>query len=234
VAKTNTKKTITGGILMGGSPKTPDVPQPQTTAESMADYIENYPALFALQQQYAPQEAAMNVGLTQQYAQPMAEALKSVQDILYPTETAITEKAGQQALAGMDSGIPEWQKAQYLSDMNANLGANIGSGIGADYVSRGMLQQQKDWNDYYTNLGSSISGKQPIYSAQQPGYTNQMTNYTPQGVMNYNTSNYGNMLGAYSSMYGANAGLAQANSPYAYMTGFGNVLSGFGSFFGKK
>jgi hypothetical protein len=217
---------------MGGSPKTPDVPQPQTTAQSMSDYITNYPRLFELQQQYAPQEAAMNVALTQQYAEPMAAALKSAQDTLYPTETAITEKAGTTALAGMDSEMPSWMKDKYLSDLRANLGTTVGSGIAADYTSRGLLEQQKGWNDYYTNMGLSLAGKQPVYGAQQTGYTNQLGGYTAQGVANTNASNYGNMVGAFSNMYGTNSQTAQAGNPY-FNSIMGAAGMGLGGFMGK-
>ena len=195
------------------SPKTtinnPSPPAAPTVAQSMKDYIENYPALWQMQMQYAPQEAQMQVDLAKQYAQPMGEALKTSQEAMYPTETAITQQAGEQALAGMQSQeLPDWAKQKYLDEMRANLGTNAGSGIGADYTSRNLLEQGKNWQDYYRNLGLSISGKQPIYSAQPVGYTNQMTGYTPQTVFGYNAQNYGNYANAYSSMYGANAQLA--------------------------
>lgn len=187
----------------------PAAPQPPSTAQSMQEYVENYPALWNMQMQYAPQEAALQVALAQQYAQPMGEALKASQEAMYPTETAITQQAGEQALEGMQSQeLPDWAKQKYLDEMRANLGTNVGSGIGADYTSRNLLEQGKNWQDYYRNLGLSISGKQPIYSAQPVGYTNQMAAYTPQTVFGYNAQNYGNYANAYSSMYGANAQLA--------------------------
>lgn len=187
----------------------PSVPPAPTVGDTMKSYVENYPALWQMQMAYAPQEAALQVALAQQYAQPMGEALKESQDAMYPTETAITEQAGQQALEGMQSQeLPDWAKQKYLDEYRANLGTNAGSGIGADYTSRNLLEQGKNWQDYYRNLGLSISGKQPVYSAQPVGYTNQMSAYTPQSVLNYNAQNYGNLSNAYSSMYGANAQLA--------------------------
>jgi len=187
----------------------PSVPAAPTTAQSMKEYVENYPALWNMQMQYAPQEAALQVDLAQQYAQPMGEALKASQEAMYPTETAITQQAGEQALQGMQSSeLPDWAKQKYLDEMRANLGTNAGSGIGADYTSRNLLEQGKNWQDYYRNLGLSISGKQPVYSAQPAQYTNQMAGYTPQTVFGYNAQNYGNYANAYSSMYGANAQLA--------------------------
>ena len=68
-----------GNVFGGGSTKIsqPSPPPAPSVQSSMADYIQNYPALFNLMQQYAPQEAAMNVSLAKQYAQPMGEALKT-------------------------------------------------------------------------------------------------------------------------------------------------------------
>jgi len=200
----------------------------------MREYVENYPALWQMQMSYAPQEAELQAQLAEQYSGRMGQALKDAQDAMYPTETAITEQAGEQALEGMQSQeLPSWAKQKYLDEMRANLGSNAGSGIGADYTSRNLLEQGKNWQDYYRNLGLSIAGKQPIYSAQPVGYTNQMANYTPQGVMNYNAQNYGNYANAYSSMYGANAQLAgtRYNSMMNLIgTGIGtagNVMSSF-------
>jgi len=187
----------------------PTPPAAPTVTDSMESYVKNYPALWQMQMNYAPQEAALQLALAKQYAQPMGEALKTSQEAMYPTETAITQQAGEQALAGMQSSeLPSWAKQKYLDEYRANLGTNAGSGIGADYTSRNLLEQGKSWQDYYRNLGLSIAGRQPIYTAQPVNYTNQMANYTPQGVMNYTAQNYGNYSNAYSSMYGANANLA--------------------------
>jgi hypothetical protein len=183
----------------------PNPPPAPTTAQSMAEWVQNYPAVFNLQQQYAPQEAAQQVALTQQYAAPMGQAFKTAQDQMYPNETALSNQLTQTATEGMQSQVPDWQRAQYQSDLNANLGTNVGSGIGADYVSRGLLQQQQDWNKYYQNMGMSIAGKQPVYGAQQPQTSNYASQFTPNAVMGSNAQNYGSFAGLYGNMYGANA-----------------------------
>jgi len=186
----------------------PAPPAAPTVAQSMTDYVANYPKLWQMQMEYAPQEAALQVALAQQYAQPMGEALKTAQEAMYPQETAITNEATRQALAGMQTGMPDWAKQQYLDTLRANIGTNAGSGIGADYISRNLLEQEKGWRDYYTNLGLSIAGKQPVYTAQPVGYTNQMASYTPQGVLDYNARNYGSYANLFGNMYNANANLA--------------------------
>lgn len=193
---------------MGGT-KIEQPAQPSVQS-SISDYVQNYPALFALQQQYAPQEAQMQVDLATKYAGQLGQAYKTAQDQMYPNETALSNELTQQAREGMSSEIPEWQKAAYLSDTYAGLGTNAGSGIGADYVSRGMMQQQQDWQRYYQNLGLSITGRQPIATASTPTTTNVLQGYTPQGVMNYNASNYGTAA----NIYGTAQQAASQGNPY--------------------
>ena len=183
----------------------PSTPAAPTTQSSIADWVQNYPAVFALQQQHAPQEAQQQIDLMQQYALPYAQALKTAQDQLYPNETALTNTLTEQAQEGLQSGLPDWAQESYMDTMRAQLGENAMSGAGADYMSRGLLEQEKNWNDYYQNLGLSISGKQPVYSAQPTQYSNYASQFTPSSVMGYNSTNYGNYSNAYSSMYGANA-----------------------------
>jgi hypothetical protein len=207
---------------MGSTPETPSVPAAPTAAQNMQDWIANYPAMFALQQEYAPKEAAQQVALAQQYAQPLGEAMKSANDALYPETSKLQESLANQALAGMQSGVPDWQRQQYQSDLNANLGSNVGSGIGADYVSRGMLQQNQDWQNYYRDLGLSTAGRQPLAQASTPGYSNYASTYTPGQVASTNSNNYGSMISAYSGMYGANSQAAsQGTSNWFNLMGSG-------------
>lgn len=210
---------------------TPATPAAPTVTSSIEDYVKNYPALFAMNQQYAPQEAQQQIALAQQYAQPYGEAMKTAQEAMYPQETAMRNTLMQQAQEGMSGQVPDWMKAQYQSDMNAQLGSNAGSPIGADYMSRGLLQQNQDWQKYYQNMGLSLTGSQPIYQATTPQTTNQTSTFTPASVMGYNSTNYGNYIGGYSSMYGANAGLQanvnNVNQGYAKMgaSGVGAMMS---------
>ncbi len=222
---------------MASTPETPQVPAAPTASQNMQDWIANYPAMFELQQKYAPLEAQQQVELAQQYAQPLGEAMQKANAAMYPETSALQEKLAGQAMTGMESGVPEWQKAQYLSDVNANLGTNVGSGIGADYVSRGLLQQQQDWQNYYRDLGLSTAGRQPLAQASTPGYSNYASTYTPGQVASTNSSNYGNMVGAYSSMYGANSQAAsQGTSNWFNLMGSGIGAGGsaYGGYLGGQ
>jgi hypothetical protein len=207
---------------------TPETPQAPSTAESIQAWVDSMPAVFAEQQRQAPLEAAQQVSLAQQYAQPLGEAMKSAQDALYPQTSKLQEQLATQALQGMSSSMPDWMKQQYQSDFNANLGTNAGSGMGADYMSRGLLQQGQDWQKYYQNLGLSVAGRQPLSQASTPGYSNYASSFTPQSVMNYNSQNYGNYSNAYANMYGTNQ-QAQASNNSMWSSIIGGGLGGAGT-----
>jgi hypothetical protein len=153
--------------------------------------------VFALQQEYAPQEAAQQVALAQQYAGPLGEALKTAQESMYPEETAFTKEALATAKQGMESGLPDWAKQSYMDTMRGQLGDNALAGVGADYMSTGLNQQTQDWKNYYTNLGLSISGKQPVYTANQPQTSNYTSGFTPNSVMSSNNQTYSTAANLY-------------------------------------
>ena len=204
------------GNVFGGGGTDISVPQAPTAGESMADWVQNYPAMWELQQKYAPLEAQQQVALAQQYAQPLGQAMKTAQEAMYPQETAFTQQALQQAQTGMNQGLPDWAKQQYMDTMRAQLGENALAGVGADYMSTGLNEQTKNWQDYYRNVGLSIAGKQPIAQATMPGYSNYASQYTPTSVMNYNAQNYGNYANAWSN--------AQQNQG----GGWGSILGAIG------
>jgi hypothetical protein len=203
-------------------------PAAPTVDSSMADYVKNYPKLFELQQQYSPQEAQMQVDLATKYAQPLGQAYKTAQEAMYPGETAITNSLNQQVQQGMQSGVPDWQRDAYLSNLRANLGTNAGSGVGADYTSLGLLQQQQDWKQYYNNLGLSITGRQPISTATTPQTNNILGNYTPSSVLGFNS----NVYGTQSSIFGAQQQAASQGNPF-FNSIMGVAGMGLGGWMGK-
>ena len=180
--------------MSGGGGSTTQVIQPTpapapSTAEAIQEYVKSLPALYAAQLQYAPQEAAQQVQLAQQYAAPLAEAYKQANETLYPGTSSLQEQLASQAQQGSSGQVPSWMRDQYQSDLKAQLGTNASSGIGADYVSRGLLQQQQQYQQYYQNLGLSLAGRQPLAQAQSPGYTNQLGNYNPGQALGYTSNN---------------------------------------------
>jgi hypothetical protein len=130
----------------------------------------------------------------------------------------------------MQEGIPDWMKQQYLSEKNAQLGTNAGSPIGADSLSRGLLQQNEDWKRYYQNLGLSVAGMQPLTQGSAPTTSNYTSTFTPSSILSYNSSNYSPYASAYTSMYNTNAQLSQSNPWLSAGAGIlGSTLGGWAS-----
>jgi hypothetical protein len=201
-------------------------PAPQPTMQGTAeDYAKSLPVIYEQQLKYAPLEAQQQLELAQQYALPLADVYKQANQALYPETAAIQEQLSQQAMAGSNAEVPDWMRQQYTSDMNAQLGSNVNAPIGADYMSRGLLQQRFDYNNYYRNLGLSLAERQPLAAPTSPNYTNQMGGYNMGNAMNFTSGNYG----AYTNA--ARPFQAQNETP-TWMKGmdaFGNLLQGFGS-----
>lgn len=178
-------------------------PTSYSTADAVKEWVSSLPTIYETQLKYAPQEAEMQVQLASDYAGQLGEAYKKAQEAMYPETSALQENLAKQATEGMKSGMPSWARSQYLDTMRSTTGTG---GIGKDYVSRGLLEQNKNWQDYYRNLGLTVAGRQPLSQAQSPNYSNYMSSFTPTGVMNYlnnqyatNANIYGNQLQANSS-----------------------------------
>lgn len=195
---------------MGGPKVNMQQPQAPNTGSSVQDWVSALPQIYQAQMQYAPQEAAQHVAIAQQSELPLMQAQYNAQNALYPQTTGLQENLASQANQGMQSGLPSWMTDQYKSDMNAQLGNNAGSPIGADYMSRGLLQQNQNWKQYYQNLGLSVAGRQPLPQPQSAGYSNYMGSFTPGGVMTSNNQNYGTSAGIYGSNLNYQSGQNQA------------------------
>ena len=172
----------------GSTTHVSQAPAPQSTTSSMKDYAESLPAVYQAQLQYEPLMQQQNLAMLQQYGTQFGQAYKGMNDAMYPETAGLQEQIAAKASAGMNSEMPSWAKDAYRSEMNANLGTNAGSPIGADYASRGMLEQQKNWNDYYTNLGLSAAGRQPLAQGGVTPQTNYMQGYQPAQALANNAS----------------------------------------------
>ena len=196
---------------------------------------------YELQKEYAPKMMADEFELQKKYMPELTKLQYETEKGLYPETSALQEQLAKQAREGMTSDVPDWMKQEYLSNLNANLGTNIGAPIAADYVSRGLLEQKKGWRDYYRDLGLTMTGRLPLRQAsgvQSPQVNvpqtqglNWTQNFTPQNVMNFKNQGYGSYAGLYGNMYNANARMAQSNAsmPFKYMSGVGNMMTGFGN-----
>lgn len=194
-----------------------DAPQKPTTGQSIKDWASALPQIYQSQLQYNPLQAQQQVQLAQQYALPLSQAYQSVQSSLYPKTTALQEGLADQATQGINSQVPDWMKQAYQSNVNAQLGQNAGSPIGADYMSRGLLQQQQDWQNYYRNLGLQVTSRQPLTQAQGPQTTDYLSQFTPNNVMNFNQQGYGTAANIYGNQLGYNTANNQLNQKYIGM-----------------
>ena len=193
---------------MGQAPNVTDISAPAPTAPDPSAevnaWVNALPQVYQTQSQYMPQ---------------MAQEQQSIQQQLYPQVSQLSENLATQANQGMNSTMPSWMTDQYKSDMNAQLGQNASSPIGADYMSRGLMQQNQNWKQYYQNLGLSVSGQQPL---TQPSL-NYMQGFSPNSVMQGMNSNYGTAGNIYGSQLGYNS--AQ-NSAYMNLIGAGLGAAG--------
>lgn len=202
---------------MGCGGVSADQPTAPTTGQSIGDWSKALPDIYNAQLKYAPLQAQQQVDLAKQYALPMGQAIKSAQDALYPKTSGLQEQLAGIASDGSQSQMPDFMKQQYQSNVNAQLGNNVASPIGADYASRGMMQQQQDWQRYYQNMGLAITGRQPLTQAGMPQTTDYMSGFTPGAVMQGNNQNYGTSAGIYGNQLSYNSAAADRMQKYIGM-----------------
>jgi hypothetical protein len=212
---------------MGGDTviQQPQTPAPPTAGQNMADYVAGLPAMYQAQMEWNPKLAQQQLDLTTQYAPQYSELMKNTNESLYPGITSMNEKLTQQAMSGMDAAVPEAMRAQYLDSLRSEIGGNAGSGIGADYVSRGLVNQNEQYKQYYQNMALSLTGRQPLTQAQSPQFNDVGSGYNYGQVANNNMQGYGNYAGLYGSMYGSNQ---QAQSELTKAQ-YGLIGSGIGA-----
>ena len=153
-----------------------------------------------------------------QYEQALPGLEKTNSDLMnqyMPGALGLTGQLAGIASKGMDSNTPDWMRQQYQSDMSGALGTNAGSPIGADYRSRGLLQQSEDWKRYYQGLGLNVANSaSSTYGALTGGFT-------PGQALQYSQGNYSSYLPQY-----------QAASQYtpgaSALTGLGGQMMGIG------
>lgn len=194
----------------------PTPPAAPTTAQNMADYVNNYPAMMALEQKYNPEQAQLQYDLTKQFTPQYADLMKQTNESLYPGLAKLNETLTAQAQSGMESAVPESMKAQYLNQLRSEIGPNAGSGIGADYVSRNLINQGEQYKNYYQNMALSLTGRQPLTQAQSPAFQNVGDGYNFGQVAGNNMQGYGSYSSLYGNMYGANASQANARTQGMY------------------
>lgn len=185
---------------MGGSKsptiiESPAPPAAPSYGATMKDYVDNYPQMIAMQQQFAPQLAQLEYDLQTQYGPQYAQLQKQMNEQLYPETAGLQENLAQQANIGMTQGLPDDVRQKYVSDFNAGLGMNANAPIGISDRNVALTQLNEQWKNYYQNLGLSAAGRQPLAQGQQQAFADPMAGL--QGALNYAQQGYGTQMQGY-------------------------------------
>lgn len=166
-------------------------PPAAATPDAMKQWAEALPQVYKTQLEYAPKEAAQQLALLKQYGTPIASEYANINKALYPETAKLQEDLATQASKYINAErIPESMAQEYRSQLSAALGTNAGSPIGADYLSRQMINQGMGYKQYYENLGLSLAGRQPLAQGNMPQYSNYMSDFGPSAQLNYGLGGY--------------------------------------------
>lgn len=195
----------------GGAPAAPTIPEYNPNKDYKA-YIKWAPQVATTQIGLAPRYAESELNLLNQYGPQYAASMKRMEEQLYPYSTGLQEGLAKIASERLTGALPKELQDLYRENLRAEIGPNAGSGIGADYLSRGLVQGQEDYNRYYQNLGASLTGRIPVTA---PGQV--QPRYTPEGLtMNQQLAagaqGYGSYVGALSSIYSSQVAAAGQRS----------------------
>jgi len=188
----NTADYFSGGKILGGGSGDDEAPRLPSLTELADEYKAAYPTYFGMTQKYAPKEAQLQLDLLRNYGTQIAAAQKAGMEELYPYSTGLQEQLAQQASQGINDDIPDWMRKKYLSDTRATLGQQAASPIGADVQSIGLLGMQKQYQDYFRNLGYQLTSRVPLYEPIIPEYTNIHGGFTPSLAAQYTLGGYAN------------------------------------------
>jgi len=215
---------MAGGTKVVSATPPPAPPAP-STAQGIQEFVKAQPKLFALQQQQAPLEAQQQLELTQQFAGPMALALRKAQEQLAPQATSLTEQLAGIASNELQGEIPASEQESMLRDFQAAVGPNALSPVAGRDFSRIMSEQRLQRQMAARNLGLSIAGFAPFPQPTTPTFSNFSASLTPGQVLS-------NRMQGYQSRLQYNRPQFFQQQKPDYLTGFGNVLQGLGSFGG--
>lgn len=206
-----------------------ETPQPAapTTSSSISEYIQNYPQLMQLQQQYNPQLAAQDFALAQEYAPKYQQLMQDTEAQAYPYTAGLQEQLAKRASEGIGGGLTPQLEQSYRERLRSEIGPNVGSGIGADYVSRGLVDAEQQYQRYYDDLGLSLTGRLPLSQATNPQLRTASSILAPQDVMSFNQGVYGTQGSIFSNLYNSQANLLSSkNQAMGQMIGGGLGVGG--------
>ena len=203
------------------------VPAAPTYAQSMKDYVDNYPQLFALQEQYGPKEAQLSMDLLNQYGPELSKYYSEEQQRLTPYTYGLQENLAKIAQDNMMGGIPDSLRGMYTDAYRAEVGDNAGSPIGSDYVSNNLAKTAQDYNQYYQGLGLSLINKIPAQANTAANINQKDTGAGLNGALNYNSQNYGNYVQGITNVPYTNGQAKGGMNFGGILGGIGQLGSGF-------
>lgn len=199
-----------------------DTPQPQPAASSTQGLGEATREAFQAQLDYNPQIAAQDFSMAEMYAPKYEELLRGIEQDAYPYTAKLQEQLAQRASEGIGGSLTPQLEQSYRDRLRSEIGPNVGSGIGADYVSRGIVDAEQQYQSYYDNLGLSLTGRLPLSQAQNPQLRTADMLVSPSGQMGYNQGVYGIQGSIFSNLYNSQASLqASKNQAMGQMIGTG-------------
>ena len=213
-----------GGSSGGTTVQAVQAPAAPTAGQSAAEYAAALPSILQAQLQYQPQFNQADYESFAKLAPQYTAVYDQINKQYYPETYGLQEQLAKQASEGACGNIPDWMQQQYRDQANAQLGSNVNSPVGADYVSRGLIDQAQQYRQYYQNLGLSLAGRQPLTSTQ---YQNPSFNVADQFGQNYNT-----VMGGYGSYSAASRPVTTQQGTPNWISGLqagGSVLQGIGS-----
>ena len=214
-----------GGSGGGTTVYTPAAAAPPTASQSAAEYAAALPTILEAQLKYQPQFDQAQYESAAKLGPQYASLLDQINRQTNPQTAALQEALAGQALQGATATqIPDYMRKQYQDTVNAQLGTNANAPIGADYVSRGLINQAEGYRQYYQNLGLSLAGRQPLANGAVP-----QSNFD---VANNTNANYGNSLAGYNAYNNATRPITTQTGTPNWIAGLaagGSVLQGIGS-----
>lgn len=212
------------------TPAPPPQPVAPTVGSSINDYVNAYPQLNALNQKYGPQEAQQAYDLFKQYAPLYTQTQNQVDQQTAPYTAGLQEVLAKQATDYLNGGtVPDSLKASYQDQLRSELGPNAGSGIGADYVSRGLLNLNQQYKQYYNDLGLSLANRQPLNNTANPQFSNPSAG--ANNALNFNQGVYGTTAGIYNNLFNTQTQASTARRGQNFQL-MGTALGTAGAFAG--
>ncbi len=172
-----------GETVLQATPTTP-APSAGESASQIAEAKLKYDPLtaasdWAIQQQYAPQQAALYQSMYNQFMPAMARQQQATQQELYPYQSQIVEQGAQSALSRLqnpdymtpqEQSALDYQRGQQITEMQramrerANLGGGLYGGRAAGAEARSMqdLLGQFETSDYQRRMQAGQAAQQGL------------------------------------------------------------------------